>query len=37
VSAGAAFLAFFLAFARNAVSDIKKDPAAMAKLRGDGE
>jgi uncharacterized protein involved in exopolysaccharide biosynthesis len=37
VSAGAAFLAFFIAFVRNAVSDIKKDPAAMAKLRGDGE
>jgi uncharacterized protein involved in exopolysaccharide biosynthesis len=37
VTFGAAFFACFLAFFLNAVDDIKKDPAAMAKLRGDGE
>jgi uncharacterized protein involved in exopolysaccharide biosynthesis len=35
VSFAAGFFAVFLAFALNAVENIKKDPAAMAKLRGE--
>jgi uncharacterized protein involved in exopolysaccharide biosynthesis len=34
---GAAFLGAFLAFIANALSDIKKDPAVMAKFGGGGE
>jgi len=34
VTAAAGFLSVFLAFVLNAVSNIKKDPQAMAKLRG---
>jgi len=34
VTAAAGFLSIFLAFVLNAVSNIKKDPQAMAKLRG---
>jgi uncharacterized protein involved in exopolysaccharide biosynthesis len=30
----AGFFAFFLAFCLNAIANIKKDPEAMAKLRG---
>lgn len=33
---GAAFLAIFIAFVLNALADIKRDPTAMAKFRGDG-
>jgi len=33
----AGFFAVFLAFALNAVANIKKDPEAMAKLRGNNE
>jgi uncharacterized protein involved in exopolysaccharide biosynthesis len=35
-SFAAAFFAMFLAFVLNAVDNIKKDPVAMAKLRGEG-
>jgi uncharacterized protein involved in exopolysaccharide biosynthesis len=35
VTFAAAFFAVFLAFALNAVANIKKDPEAMAKLRGE--
>ena len=34
VTFAAGFLSVFLAFAQNAVSNVKKDPQAMAKLRG---
>jgi uncharacterized protein involved in exopolysaccharide biosynthesis len=36
VTFAAGFLSAFLAFGLNAVSNIKKDPEAMAKLRGEG-
>jgi len=34
VSLAAGFFSVFLAFALNAISNIRKDPEAMAKLRG---
>lgn len=37
VTLGAGFLAVFLAFAQNAVWNIRRDPGAMAKLRGAGK
>ena len=37
VTFAAGFLSVFLAFALNAISNIKKDPEAMAKLRGTNE
>jgi uncharacterized protein involved in exopolysaccharide biosynthesis len=37
VTFAAGFFSVFLAFALNAVSNIKKDPEAMAKIRGNRE
>jgi uncharacterized protein involved in exopolysaccharide biosynthesis len=37
VTAAAAFFSIFLAFVLNAVGNIRKDPEAMAKLRGGGQ
>jgi uncharacterized protein involved in exopolysaccharide biosynthesis len=35
VTAAAGFLSVFTAFVMNAVGNLRKDPAAMAKLRGE--